>query len=66
MNETKQEKKRTHVTLFQVVAEKTGVTASHVTKVARGDRMNETISQEINKLNNVIEIYKSEPIQEAK
>ena len=57
-------KKRSQVTLFQVVAEKIGVSTSLVSRVASGNRNNAIVTQELEKLNTVIEDFKAEPIQE--
>jgi transcriptional regulator with XRE-family HTH domain len=62
MSDSSQEKKRTQVTLNQVVAEKVGVSPNYVTKVVRGDRNSEQISSEVAKLNGLIDAFKSEPL----
>ena len=63
MTDSNQEKKRSLVTLNQVVAEKMGVSPNHVAKVVRGDRNSEQISTQVTKLNGLIEAFKSEPVQ---
>jgi len=60
MSDINKEKKRSIVTLNQVVAEKLDVSPSYVGMVARGERNHPAINNEIEKLNDLIEDFKAE------
>jgi transcriptional regulator with XRE-family HTH domain len=62
MSGIKKGKIRNAVTLHSVVAEKLGMAPSYVKKVERGERNNEAISTELQKLTNLVEDFKKEAI----
>lgn len=62
MSEQQREKLRSATTLHQVVAEKVGFTPAYVKMVERGVRNNLVISNEIEKLRNLVSDFKKDAI----
>jgi hypothetical protein len=63
MSGTNNIKNRKTQTLTQIVSEKVGLDPSHVAKVLKGTRNNEVVTQQYNRLEQLVDQFKKEPIQ---
>lgn len=56
------QKSRNTQTLTQIVSEKVELDPSHVAKVLKGTRKNDVVTQQYNRLEELVEQFKNEPI----
>jgi hypothetical protein len=64
MSRTSSIKNRNTLTLTQIVSDKVGLDSSHVAKVLKGTRKNEIVTQQYNRLEELVDQFKKEPITE--